>query len=107
MADLQMNRKHFVYFIESGACIKIGHSEDPEGRRRKLQVGNPIRLVGLGKIACDCERYTSSRGRNCSEASRLQGVFRDSKVASLDPLNEWYHKSPELLQYIVDHRQDW
>ena len=102
-----MNRKHFVYFIESRDFIKIGHSGSPEGRRRQLQGGNPIRLVGLGKIACHCERGNSSRGRNCEEASRLHGLFRDRKVAYLDPLNEWYHKSAELLQYIVDHAQHW
>ena len=102
-----MNLKHFVYFIESGDFIKIGHSESPEVRRRLLQGGNPIRLVGLGKIACECENGTLSRGRHCHEASRLHGVFRDRKVASLHPLNEWYHKSPALLQYIVDHAQQW
>ena len=102
-----MNRKHFVYFIESGDFIKIGHSESPEGRKRALQVGNPIRLVGLGKIACECEGCNLSRGSHCDEADRLHGVFRDRKVASLHPLNEWYHKSADLLQYIVDHAQQW
>ena len=102
-----MNRKHFVYFIESGDFIKIGHAVSPEVRRRELQVGNPIRLVGLGKIACECKGATLSKGKSCDEASRLHGVFRDRKVAYLHPLNEWYHKSPALLQYIEDHAQQW
>lgn len=100
-------QKHFVYFIESGDFIKIGHSKDPEFRRKEMQGGNPIKLIGLGKIPCECKGGKLSRGRHCDQASILHGLFRNNKIAYLHSLNEWYHKSLELLQYIEDHAQEW
>ena len=97
-----MATKHFVYFIQCKDFIKIGHSVNPELRRRELQTGNPFRLRVLAKIPCECQIHTTSRGKQCAEASRLHAQFRDSKVEYLDLLNEWYHVSDELKKIMID-----
>ena len=96
-----MATKHFVYFIKCEHFIKIGHSVDPEQRRRELQTGNPFKLAVIMKVPCECQPHTTSRGKQCFEASRLQLQFRDSKVKYLDPLNEWFEVSDELKDYLI------
>ncbi|WP_167546801.1 GIY-YIG nuclease family protein [Stieleria maiorica] len=77
----------YTYFIQAGLCgdIKIGISNDPEGRRRQLQTGNSERLVILAVLPGDHESYFHQKFRR----HRLEG--------------EWF-QGDIVRVYLVSHQ---
>ena len=74
----------FVYFIESNEFVKIGTTKDVHARIRILQTGSPFPMKLVGAIPGN-ER----RERDIHKAFEHSHAY-----------NEWFHKSPELMEYI-------
>lgn len=75
----------FVYLMESEGKLKIGMSQDPEGRAQVLSTsgGQEVRLVAK-------HRY-SSRGEAGRAESELHERFADHRL-----LGEWFRDVPEI-----------
>src|SRR5689334_348035 len=80
-----------VYFIKSGAFIKIGYSADIPGRVRDLQRFNPERLDVLGIIALPSP-----------DALRLERLLHRHFAAGRYRY-EWFRESEAILDYIEEH----
>ena len=77
--------KHWTYFAQAGrGPIKIGETDDVEGRIRALQTANPEELSLLGRIPCELHSEKSLHER--FKHLRLRG--------------EWFTPAPELLEFI-------
>lgn len=80
----------YVYFIQMGffGPIKIGFSENnPLGRLRDLQVGNPEELRLIGYLRC----------KDRSTERTLHEEFRALKIRG-----EWFANSNILINYVKD-----
>jgi hypothetical protein len=77
-----------VYYIEAVGqnIIKIGHSIDPQTRRKNLQTVPTVKLVVLA----------TEPGGQPKEALR----HAEFTAIRLSPDVEWFHKTPELLAHI-------
>lgn len=78
----------YVYVIgeEHTNYVKVGYSDDPEARRKKLQTGNPRELVLRWK-------YPVSGGRRHEEA--LHKYLVEFHVR-----DEWYLFSNDMLKIL-------
>lgn len=79
-----------VYFMQAGSEvgeIKIGYSNNPEGRLQLLQTGNPYPLKILATIP----------GAGKAEERRLHRMFETDRL-----MGEWFRPSAALLAYIRD-----
>jgi hypothetical protein len=83
-----------IYFIEAvgTAMIKIGHTnQTPAARLQTLQVGCPVRLLGLGLMVGD----------------REDEVVIHRRFASLKMHGEWFRDSSKIRNFIVRECQPW
>lgn len=74
----------WIYFIEGANKVKIGRSQDPEGRLETLQTGSPVPLVLFARM----------RGGPATER-RLHEMFSNSLSHG-----EWYYLTDRLKDYI-------
>lgn len=76
-------RTAWVYFVQAGDLVKIGHSSDPIGRLEAIRTHNP-----------DAELLAVERG----------GIRRERQLhadfASLRFKREWFHLRDELEEYV-------
>lgn len=69
-----------IYFIRSGEYVKIGYSDNPLGRLRQVQTGNPI----------EAELLAVCPGGKDDEAA-IHGAFQQHRVSG-----EWFRATPRL-----------
>jgi T5orf172 domain. len=81
----------YLYFIKSGAYVKIGISTDPKARIRELSTGNPDQLVLIGKLPFD------DRTDAGMEESRWHAKFETERVRG-----EWFRITPRILSAISE-----
>jgi len=85
-----------IYFIRckcsSGDFVKIGFSNKPEYRVRKLQTGNPHQLILLAVM--DGDR---------SKESELHQQFEDFLHSIYGADVNWFKLSPEICAFIIRH----
>lgn len=75
----------YVYFLVSGAYVKIGFSTKPSGRLSTLSTG-----LGSGVAA-----FVLVKGSRALEA-RLHRRFRDDRTHG-----EWFHKTKKLMSTVA------
>lgn len=103
LCEYMLKGHHRVYFAKCKDYIKIGSTiKDFPERLSSIQTGNPFPVIGLGIIACDCSRKKESKGAKCEKETKIQSMFQHSKIEWL-PRTEWFHITPELLNYIEKH----
>lgn len=84
----------YVYFISAYGehelqQIKIGYSNDPDGRLKKLQTGSPIKLKLLGTVKCNSEAHAR-------QVEKLaHNIFHKQKRRG-----EWYKLSKKHISQI-------
>jgi len=83
------NDDGFIYFIEAGDFIKIGHTRSPVGRGHKMRTDNPFDLKLL---------------------HIEDGTFKREKLyhrhfAAIRVRGEWFHKTPDLLAFIEQRKR--
>lgn len=76
-----------IYFLECGEFIKIGFSRNLKGRLDALSCGNPY----------DVKLLVTIRGGKHIE------IDLHERFADAHHRGEWFHKTPELLDF-VEHR---
>ena len=85
-----------IYFIRckcsNGDFVKIGMSDKPEYRVRKLQTGNPHRLTLLAVM--DGDRFRESE---------LHQQFSDFIHSIYGTSVNWFKLSPEICAFIIQH----
>lgn len=81
----------FIYFIACGEFVKIGHSATPRRRPKDFATANPY----------DCTIIGIMPGGTLDEAKLHE------RFAHLEHRNEWFHKTPELIQAIDGLCGDW
>jgi len=85
-----------IYFIRckcsDGDFVKIGISNNPECRVRKLQTGNPHRLTLLAVM--DGDRF---------KESELHQQFDDFIHSICGTSINWFKLSPEICAFIIQH----
>jgi hypothetical protein len=84
----------YVYFIQAFGeqdlqRIKIGMSDDPQDRLRKLQTGSPVKLKLLGSVRC------KSRQHAAQVEKLAHGIFEKQRRRG-----EWFHLSRKHLGQI-------
>lgn len=85
-----------VYFIRLHDFIKIGQASCVVTRASILKPYWPIAAQNLGYIP---EQDTTTRRELESEIHELFGKIRHR--------HEWFHATPELMDYIRDHALPW
>jgi hypothetical protein len=75
-----MSREGLVYFLRCGEFCKIGFSDQPEARKRELEVGNPNEVVLIG-----------CWGGTMQDERRVHRYF-----ASSHHRGEWFHWCPDI-----------
>lgn len=80
-----------LYFIRSGQYVKIGRSDNPLGRLRQVQTGNPIQ----GEMLAVCPG-----GRNSEQ--ELHALFAEHRVQG-----EWFRLVPVIEERIAEVRRDY
>lgn len=86
-----------VYFVQSGAFVKIGHASDVV--QRVAQAGhawNPHEVTPLGWLPAPDDRAAFQLER------RLHIQFAAHRYRC-----EWFHAHESLLAFIVAHAQPW
>jgi hypothetical protein len=76
----------WIYFVQAGDAIKVGHASDVEARLRLLRVDNPVAVRLLAKI----------RGTVAGEKAIHE------KFAHVRIRGEWFRAVPELLELASD-----
>ena len=81
-----------IYFIQCGenGPIKIGQSDDPEGRMAQLQIGCPYELKLLWA-------YTGNRFSECG----IHLAFIHENIRG-----EWFHPSRCLIDFITGEMEN-
>lgn len=74
----------YVYFIQVGRCVKIGHAIDVEDRVRRLQTAHPASLHLLAAVPAHADLELA-----------IQHRFRHLRQSG-----EWYAFEPELEEFI-------
>lgn len=76
----------YVYFVEAVGLsrVKIGYSENPEGRLKQLLTGSPVSLRILAKMP----------GNQAME-KEIHSRFSHLRVE-----NEWFHLTEEIRAYV-------
>ncbi len=84
----------YVYFIAANSAqwqrVKIGYAKDVEARLSEMQIGSPVKLSVLGKIAC-----ASLAAARALEIS-LHKRFDEYVVAG-----EWFALKAPLREFIA------
>lgn len=89
----QMQEEEFVYFIEAGDYIKIGHSRDPINRLSQIRKRQGVKLPdGLDPSRA---RILTVEPGGQSYEKRLHGRFAEHRAAG-----EWFSKNERLTHYI-------
>jgi radical SAM superfamily enzyme len=80
-----------IYFIQSGAVVKIGFcARDPIRRLEKLQIGNPIKLHLIALMV----------------GGPIEEQQWHSRFAKVRERGEWFRLTPGLLSAIKPHMVD-
>jgi hypothetical protein len=85
--DYEVARKAvWIYFVQAGDAVKVGHAADVEARLRLLRVDNPVEVRLLAKI----------RGTVAGEGA-IHKKFAHAHIRG-----EWFKAVPELLEFAAD-----
>lgn len=83
----------FVYFIEAGDYIKIGHSRDPMGRLSQIRKGRGVALPD--DLDPSGARILAVEQGGMFEEKKLHRRFTIHRAAG-----EWFKKNDRLTHYI-------
>lgn len=89
MGERAALRPGYIYFMASGDFIKIGYSKSPDARFIKMSTDSPM----------DLELLHIEPG-----TVRQEKVFH-RHFAAIRTRGEWFHKTPDLLNFIEDRKR--
>jgi hypothetical protein len=81
-----------VYFIAIHDYVKIGMASDVSSRFRDIKTASPYPVRLLGYMDTHNDKVVEKEIQN--------------RFATLHHRGEWYHLTPELLEYIHDHKDE-